>query len=153
LFKIRNDPERDLLHNADSFLKAANRCLNGCKVEPGIEMLTVPGVVCAVLASELYLKYIHLMESGSHPKGHDLEKLYADLNQSVRQLLSNSRPDIVSVLQRNRHHFSEARYHHEMSQFSFRELELLQLAECLSECIRARYNDKLDKEAPERPPR
>ena len=141
--KLWNDPVRDLFHNALSFRKAAARCLNDSKVEPGIEMLTVPGAVCAALACELFLKFIHLVESGAHPTGHDLFGLFNGLSQPIRTSLVDQRPDIEDVLQRNRSHFLEARYHHEVEQFSFRQQELLQLADSLSACVQDRYRDKL----------
>ena len=137
--KLWNDPESDLLETAESFLKAADRCLTGCKVEPGVEMLTVPGAVCAALACELYLKFIHLKESGKHPHGHDLVALFTSLDQSVRAVLVERRADIEEVLCRNRSHFVDARYHHELAQFSFRQQELLQLAESLSRFVQDRY--------------
>lgn len=137
--KLWNDPDQDLLHNADGFLKAADRCLNGCKVEPGIEMLTVPGTVCAALACELYLKYAHFKEFGKYSRGHDLLDLFNGLSEPVRAHFQAVRPDIEQVLERNRSHFEGARYHHETAQVSFRQQELLQLAEQLSTCIRQKY--------------
>jgi hypothetical protein len=141
--KLWNEPVRDLFHNALSFQKAAARCLNDCKVEPGIEMLTIPGTVCAAFACELFLKFIHLLESGAHPTGHDLFNLFDGLSEPVRASLVERRPDIEEVLERNRSHFLDARYHHEVDLFSFRQQELLQLADSLSMCIQDRYKDKI----------
>lgn len=138
--KLWNEPEKDLLQNADGFLKAADRCLNGSKVEPGIEMLTVPGTVCAALACELYLKYCHFKESGKFQRGHDLLDLFNGLSEAVRVHLRTSRPDLEEVLGRNRSHFEEARYHHEAGQMSFRQQELLQLGEQLAACIKQKYS-------------
>lgn len=140
--KLRNEPKEDLLASAESFRKAADRCLNGSKIEPGIEMLTVPGAVCAAFATELYLKYVHLVETGnSPPRGHKLSQLFAGLNSEIQGTLSKLKPDIADVLKRNDEQFTEARYHHEIEQFSFRETELLQLAECFSKFVRERYNE------------
>jgi len=100
--KLWSGPEVDLLDAADSFCKAADRCLASCKVETGVEMLTVPGAVCAAFACELYLKYIHLKESGRHPRGHDLHGLFTRLSESVRAALVECRADVEEVLHRNR---------------------------------------------------
>lgn len=141
--KLRNEPKEDLLASAESFRKAAERCLNGGKIESGIQMLTVPGAVCAAFAIELYLKYALFEESGNPPpKGHKLSQLFASLTSEVQSILSKLRPDIVDVLKRNDEQFKEARYHHEFEQFSFRETELLQLAECLSKFVRERYKKR-----------
>ncbi len=129
VLKLSNDPEADLLNTANSFRMAADRCLTSCKVMPGVEMLTVPGAVCDALASELYLKLIHLKESGHSSHGHDLVELFTSLGESTRAALVEIRSDIEEVLERNRSHFTGARYHHEVAQFSFRQQELLQLAE------------------------
>jgi HEPN domain-containing protein len=99
-------------------------------------MLTVPGAVCAALACELYLKFMRLTECGESPNGHDLTTLFNSLSESIRDRLVERRPDIEDVLRRNRSHFSDARYHHEVDVFSFRQQELLQLAETLSTCVR-----------------
>jgi hypothetical protein len=137
--KLWNDPRWDLLHNARSFQKAAGRCLNDSKVEPGVEILTVPGTVCAALACELFLKFIHLVEAGVLPTGHDLFDLFGSLSEPVRTSLVEHRPDIEEALQRNRLHFLKARYHHEVDQFSFRQHELLQLADSFSAYIQDHY--------------
>ena len=139
VLKLSNDPEADLLDTANSFRMAADRCLTSCKVVPGVEMLTVPGTVCAALACELYLKFIHVKESGHSPRGHDLVELFTSLGGSTRTELAELRSDIEQVLQRNRSHFTGARYHHEVAQFSFRQQELLQLAESLSAWVQVRY--------------
>ena len=137
--KLWNDPAEDLLETAQSFLKAADRCLTGSKVEPGVEMLTVPGAVCAALACELYLKYMHLKKSGDPPHGHDLATLFGKLSETERAALIERRPDIEEVLVRNRGHLVDARYHHELAQFSFRQQELLQLAQALSAHVHDRH--------------
>lgn len=130
--KLSNDPEAGLLDTANSFRMVADRCLTSCKFMSGVEMLTVPGAVCAALACELYLKFIHLKESGHSPHGHDLVELFTSLDESARVALAGLRPEIEEVFERNRSHFTGARYHHEAVQFSFRQQELLQLAESLS---------------------
>lgn len=142
--KLSNDPEEELLATAHSFREAADRCLTGCKVVPDIEMLPVPGAVCAALACELYLKFIHLKESGYSRRGHDLLELYTNLGDLTWKALIELRPDIEEVLTRNRFHFTNARYHHELLQFSFRQQELLQLAEGLGVWIQARYKGPSD---------
>ncbi len=109
VLKLSNDPEADLLDTANSFRMAADRCLTSCKVVPGVEMLTVPGAVCAALACELYLKFIHLKESGHFPHGHDLVELFTGLGESTCAALAELRSDIEQVLQRNRSHFTGAR--------------------------------------------
>ncbi len=134
--KLRSDPEADLLDAAESFLKAADRCLNGSRDVPGVEMLTVPGTMCAAFACELYLKYMHLKESGESPHGHDLAVLFNKLNEPVRAGLVARRPDIAEVFERNRGQFVDVRYHHEKETVSFRQQELLQLAESLSVHVR-----------------
>jgi HEPN domain-containing protein len=140
--KLANDPEADLLESADSFLEAADRCLTSCKVVPGVTMLTVPGAVCSAFACELYLKFIHLKESGIPPRGHHLHELFTALSESVRQAMSQTCPDLEEVLARNASHFNVARYHHEVAHFSFRQQELLQLAGKLADWVHARYAQK-----------
>lgn len=139
VLKLWNDPEEDLLSTAHSFRDAADRCLTGGKVVPGVSMLTVPGAVCAALACELYLKFIHLKETGKLVRGHDLLELFTTLDESLRTELVKVRSDIDEVLERNRSHFMDARYHHEVAQFSFRQQELLQLAEVIGHWVRGRY--------------
>ena len=134
--KLRADPERDLLSAADSFLTAADRCLNSCKHEDGVEMLTVPGAVCASLSCELFLKYVVLKESGSHTKGHKLDELFLECSDEAQTALVDRRADIREVFERNSAQFVGARYHHESEQFSFRQQELLQAAELLSAFVR-----------------
>lgn len=119
--KLSNDPERDLLETAHSFRMDADRCLTGCQVVRGVDMLTVPGAVCAALACELYFKFIHLKETGQPLRGHDLVELFGSLRESTQTELRAERPDIDQVLDRNRSHFMDARYHHEVAQFSFRQ--------------------------------
>lgn len=142
--KLSNDPEQDLLATADSFVEAAARCLTSCRVVPGVEMLTVPGAVCAALACELYLKFVHLKEFGHSPHGHDLLELFTTLGDSTRNALAECKSDLEEVLRRNRFHFTSARYHHEVAQFSFRQQELLQLAESFRAWVQARYKGSSD---------
>ena len=139
IFKIRGNAEEDLLGSAQSFLEAADRCLNGNKVEDGIKMLLVPGVVCAALACELFLKFVVLKETGQAAKGHQLSELLAALSADAQAELLKLAPDIGSVLERNAKHFVDGRYHHELDQFSFRQTELLQAAEQLSAFVSARF--------------
>ncbi|MGQ0557742.1 MAG: hypothetical protein ACT4PN_17565 [Nitrospiraceae bacterium] len=139
VLKLWNDPEADLLSTAHSFREAADRCLTSCKVVPDVAMLTVPGAVCAAFACELYLKFIHLKDIGHAAHGHDLLALFTTLAEPTRAALVELRPDIEEVLNRNRLHFIDARYHHEVAQFSFRQQELLQLAESLGGWVQARY--------------
>jgi HEPN domain-containing protein len=139
--KLWPDPERDLLSEADSFRKAADRCLNGCKDEVGIEMLTVPGAVCAALSCELFLKYILLKEHCETTKGHKLDELFSKWSAEAQAALMNRRVDIRELFERNRDHFADARYHHERNQYSFRQQELLQTAELLSAFVHERYPD------------
>jgi HEPN domain-containing protein len=137
--KLRAEPDIDLYSTADSFLKAANRCLNGCKEEDGIEILTVPGAVCAALSCELFLKFVVLKETGVCPKGHKLDKLFAKCSANVQTAITGRRADIGEILKRNNEHFVSARYHHEREQFSFRQQELLQVAELLSAFVHDRF--------------
>jgi len=140
--KLRAEPERDLLSEADSFLKAADRCLNSCKDEDGIEMLTVPGAVCAALSCELFLKYVVLKERGIQAKGHKLDELFLEWSAEARAALVDRRADIREVFERNKEQFVGARYHHERDQFSFRQQELLQAAELLSVFVHERFHDE-----------
>jgi HEPN domain-containing protein len=141
--KLSGDSANDLLASAQSFLKAADRCLTGLKLQPDVEMLTVPGAVCAAFACELYLKYIHLKKSGAAPHGHDLAALFSHLGESLRAKLLACRADIEEVLERNRRHFMDARYHHELAQLSFRQGELLQVAEAFAVYVRDRYGPRV----------
>jgi HEPN domain-containing protein len=138
--KLYSNPRKDLLDSAESFLKAADRCLNGCKVEVGMEMLTVPGAVCASFACELYLKYILLVENGEAARGHRLADLFRKCSKEIQSAVAALRADIVDILQRNTSQFVEIRYHHERECISFCQQELLQVAELLSRFVTDRYS-------------
>lgn len=137
--KLQGNTEDDLYSSAVSFLKAADRCLNGNKVEPGIEVLVVPGTVCAALSCELFLKYILLRQRGEGAKGHQLSVLFQQCSAESQAAMSSHLPQIAEILDRNTGHFVDGRYHHEQDQFSFRQAELLQAAEALSEFVQARF--------------
>jgi HEPN domain-containing protein len=134
--KLQANRESDLLASAVSFLKAADRCLNGGKIEPGVELLLEPGTVCAALSCELFLKYVVLRERGETPIGHDLSLLFRQCSLESRTALSEHTPQIAEILDRDSNHFVDGRYHHEQDQFSFRQAELLQAAEALSGFVR-----------------
>ena len=140
--KLWATPKQDLLDSATSFLKAADRCLNSCKVEEGVEMLTVPGTVCASLSCELFLKFIILAETGEAVKGHHLLDLFKKCPKDIQFALLERNSGIVDVLERNNSQFVEARYHHEKEIFSFCQPELLQTAELLSEYVAERLSKK-----------
>ena len=137
--KLRANPQEDLLDSAMSFLKAADRCLNGCKVEEGIEMLTVPGAVCASFSCELFLKYILLIENGQEARGHSLTDLFGKCSESIQSAIVDRKAGILEIFERNNTQFVEARYHHEKDIVSFRQQELLQAAELLSNYIKEKY--------------
>ncbi len=140
--KLQADLQNDLLDSATSFLKAANRCLNGCKVEEGIEILTVPGTVCASLSCELFLKYILLVETGKEVKGHLLVDLFNKCSKEIQTALIERNKSILTIFERNNAQFVDARYHHEKNIFSFCQPELLQTAELLSQYVTERYSKK-----------
>lgn len=139
--KLYSNPKEDLLESAKSFLKAADRCLNSCKVEDGIEMLTVPGTVCASFSCELFLKYI-LIENGEEPREHRLADLFRKCRKEIQSSLAELRTDILEVLERNNTQFVDVRYHHEVNRISFRPQEMLQVAELLSKFVAERYSEK-----------
>lgn len=140
--KLWNDPAKDLLEAATNFLSAADRCLNGNRIESGVTILTVPGAVCAAFSCELYLKYIVFMETGKHIRGHKLELLFKECSDRSQQSLIERRNDIFEVIQRNSDHFVKARYAHEEDIFSFRQQELLQIAETLSGYVKDHFEGK-----------
>ena len=140
--KLYPDPKRDLLDSAETFRKAADRCINGCKVEEGIEQLTLPGTVCASFSCELFLKYILLIENDEKVEGHGLADLFRKCSKDVRTALTELRTDILEILERNNKQFVEARYHHEVDSISFRQKELLQTAELLSKFLAKRYQNE-----------
>ncbi|MDR4507193.1 MAG: HEPN domain-containing protein [Candidatus Brocadiaceae bacterium] len=131
--------KEDLLDSATSFLKAADRCLSGCKAEEGIEMLTVPGAVCASFSCELFLKYILLVENGEEVRGHNLADLFKKCSKEIQTELIERNTSILAILERNNTQFVEARYHHEKDLISFCQQELLQAAELLSKYVAERY--------------
>jgi len=137
--KIIGKPDADLLDAANSFLKAADRCLNGNRVEQGVELLIVPGAVCAAFSCELFLKYIVMRETGQAPRRHALDDLFQKCSAQSRDELARECPDILQMLQRNSEQFVEARYHHEEALFSFRQQEMLQIAEMLSRFVRSKF--------------
>ena len=139
--KLYADHKEDLLDSAKSFLKAADRCLNSCKVEDGVEILIVPGAVCASFACELFLKYIIIAESGEKAKGHHLAELFRKCSNDTQLALTELRTDIIEILERNDTQFVEARYQHEKNCISFRQQELVQTAELLSKFITERYQN------------
>lgn len=138
--KLFGEPAEDLLGSAVGFCKAASRCLNGLREEPGVEILIVPGSVCAALSCELFLKYIVLREKGAHSHGHNLEKLLQECSADCQAELAAKIPNIGVVLSRNNDHFVEARYHHEHSVFVYRQAELLQTAEALHAFVVGRFS-------------
>ena len=137
--KLLAKPEKDLLDSAKSFLKAADRCLNSCKEENDIEILTVPGAVCASFSCELFLKYILFIENGEEARGHRLADLFRKCHNEVQLGLTALKTDIIEILERNSTQFVEARYHHEKNSISFRQQELLQTAELLLKFVSERY--------------
>ena len=137
--KLYANPKEDLLDSAESFLKAADRCLNSCKVEECTEMLTVPGAVCASFSCELFLKYILLIEKTEEARGHGLADLFRKCSREVQSALTELKANILEILERNNTQFVEARYHHEKNSISFRQQELLQTAELLSRFVKERY--------------
>jgi hypothetical protein len=139
VFKLRGDLDTDLRAAALDFVKAADRCLNGGKDEPGIEHLTVPGMVCAAFACELLLKFVLLRETGSHPRGHRLEQLFGQCSEEFRAEMERRMPGFSDLVVRNSTQFVDGRYHFEQPQFSFRQAELLLAAESLSECVATRF--------------
>ena len=139
VIKLRGNPKKDLLSSATSFLKAADRCLNGCKVEEGVEMLTVPGAVCASFSCELFFKYILLVENGEEVRGHELADLFKKCSKEIQTELIERNTSILTILERNNIQFVEARYHHEKDLISFCQQELLQAAELLSKYVAERY--------------
>lgn len=141
VFKLRGNLEEDLFSSAVSFLKAADRCLNGNQLQGSVETLVVPGAVCAALSCELFLKYIVFKETGQPPKGHQLAALFRKCSPESQSALSEHVPGIQAVLERNNAHFVDGRYHHEREQFSFRQSELLQAAESLSGFVSKRFGE------------
>ena len=139
MVKRSANPQEDLLDSANSFLKAADRCLNGCKVEEGVEILIVPGTVCASLSCELFLKYILLIESGQEAKIHSLGDLFKKCSKEIQSDLIERKASILSILARNNSKFVKARYHHEEDILSFCHSELLQTAEMLSTYVTEKY--------------
>ena len=102
---LTREEHGDAVHVAGNLRRAASllttsadRCLNGCIDENGVEMLTTPGAVCAALSSELFLKYIVLKETGNSPKGHQLDKLFAQCRKDTQDALLERRCDILEVL-------------------------------------------------------
>jgi len=139
-FKLFSNQKEDLLESAKSFLAAADRCLNSNKVENGIEILVVPGTVCAAFACELFLKYILFIENGEIVRGHQLDALFRKCSKEIQSDLIKARTDILEILKRDNEQFIEARYHHESNVASFREQEVLQVAELLSRFVGTRFS-------------
>lgn len=141
VFKLKGDLDRDLRSTALEFVRAADRCLNGGKDEPGIEHLTVPGMVCAAFACELLLKFVLLRETGDHPRGHRLDVLFGHCSESFRDAMERKFPGALGMFVRNSTQFVDGRYHFEQDQFSFRQSEMLLAAETLRDCVEARFPD------------
>lgn len=139
VFKLRGDLGQDLRSAALDFVKAADRCLNANKEEAGVELLTVPGVVCAAFACELLLKFVLLRETSQHPRGHHLETLFRKCSEDFRLVMEQRLPGISELFVRNSTQFVDGRYHFEQPQFSFRQAELLLAAKSLTECVAARF--------------
>lgn len=142
VIKLHANPRKDLLDSAESFLKAADRCLNGGKVEDDMEMLTVPGTVCASFSCELFLKYIILVENGEDARGHGIADLLKKCSKETQSALTERRKDIFEILERNNKQFIDSRYHYEQDCISFRQQELLQTAELLSKFVKERYSEE-----------
>lgn len=144
VFKLRGDLDKDLRSTALEFMKAADRCLNGNKEEEGVELLTVPGAVCAAFACELLLKLVLLRETGQHPRGHQLEILFGKCSEDFRLVMEQKLPGISELFVRNSTQFVDGRYHFEQHQFSFRQAELLLAAQLLTECAAERFPERSD---------
>ncbi len=140
--KLYKNPKNDIWDSANSFLKAADRCLNSCKVEDCTEILFFPGAVCAAFSCELFLKYIIFIENGEEVKGHHLSDLFLKCSQKVQSALTELRTDILEIFERNNNQFVDARYHHERNSISSRHQELLQAAEILSRFVAERYSNE-----------
>ena len=102
-------------------------------------MLLAPGAVCAALSCELFLKYVVFKETGQAPKGHQLLSLFRPCSAEAQAALSRRVSDIEAVFARNSTQFVDGRYHYEREQFSFRQAELLQVAESLGEVVHTRF--------------
>jgi len=139
VFKLRSDLDKDLRSTALEFMKAADRCLNGNKEEEGVELLTVPGAVCAAFACELLLKLVLLRETG-----HQLEILFVKCSEDFRLVMEQKLPGISELFVRNSTQFVDGRYHLEQHQFSFRQAELLLAAQLLTECAAERFPERSD---------
>ena len=144
VFKLRRNLNQDLRSTALEFVKAADRCLNGNKEEAGVELLTVPGTVCAAFACELLLKLVLLRETGQHPRGHQLEILFGKCSEDFRLVMEQKLPGISKLFVRNSTQFVDGRYHFEQHQFSFRQAELLLAAKLLTECVAERFPERSD---------
>jgi hypothetical protein len=62
-------------------------------------------------------------------------------NTEVQKALISLRTDILEIFERNNKKFVEARYHHEADSISFRQQELLQMAQLLSRFIANNYHN------------
>ena len=117
--------------SAKQFNAIAKICLNNNRIEDDKPIYIVPGVVCAAFACELALKWLIFRSSGTEVRGHYLDKLYAMLGAKDKDKIRLFTQEFDQFMSRNMNLFIEARYHHEVSIFAFREQEILQFSDYL----------------------
>jgi len=75
---------RQVKSSSAAFYIASNRCLEERRIGPeSLEIILVPGIVCAVFSIELGLKAI-ILGAGGKPSGHKLSQLFAKLGPWVQ---------------------------------------------------------------------
>lgn len=129
--KLGENYSADVLTSAKQFNATAKICLNNNKIEDDKPIYLVPGVVCAVFACELALKWLIFRSTGSGAWGHHLDELYGKLGAKDKEYIRLFTQEFDKFMSRNRNLFREARYHHEVSIFAFREQEILQFSDYL----------------------
>ena len=145
VFKLGKNYSVDVLLSAMQFNATAKICLNNNKIEGDKPIYIVPGVVCAAFSCELSLKWLIFRSSGSGVKGHQLDDLYGKLEAKDRDNIRRFTQDFDQFMSRNMNIFIDARYHHEVSIFAFREQKFLRFSDYLLSYIEIECHDAINE--------
>jgi hypothetical protein len=135
-------PQR-LLNNAVAFYEASIRCCAPGKasIPPYKEgvWLGSPTVVCVAFAIEQFLKLLLLLETGTYPGYHALDKLFDSLSAPVKDRINSNFSDWRGAqyyLEDARNAFIEWRYPHEKEFLLASHKELMAIASALHKTVR-----------------
>lgn len=141
---VKDEPaavQQSMLDTANSFYQAGSRCEANVKLSPNItNSLMGPSVVCYTFAVEIYLKLLLELNGVKPGKEHNLDKLYNQLPDAVREKLiahfGAKTSDLKNLIQTVARGFVEWRYSYEHSSLYSSLEALAQLGKALHNTIR-----------------